>query len=81
MEAYTRTSSATNATLTFLAAWTEQLHALGYVSGVYSSSASGIADLAAAIGGSYTLPDDALVRQLERPGERARSLPPGHRLA
>ena len=57
MEAYTRTSSATAATLTFLSAWTTQLHALGYVSGVYSSSASGIADVARAIGGPYALPD------------------------
>jgi hypothetical protein len=58
MEAYTRTTSATAATLTFLSAWTEQLHALGYVSGTYSSGASGIADLGRAIGGPYTLPDD-----------------------
>ncbi len=57
MEAYTRTTSATAATLTFLSAWTDQLHALGYVSGVYSSSSSGIADLSRAIGSSYTLPD------------------------
>jgi Domain of unknown function (DUF1906) len=57
MEAYTRTSSATSSTLTFLSSWTDQLHALGYVSGVYSSSASGIADLGRAVGGSYTLPD------------------------
>jgi hypothetical protein len=57
MEAYSRTSSATAATLSFLSAWTEQLHGLGYVSGVYSSSASGIADLARAIGSSYSLPD------------------------
>jgi hypothetical protein len=57
MEAYTRTSSATSSTLTFLSAWTDQLHVLGYVSGVYSSSASGIADLGRAVGGSYTLPD------------------------
>jgi hypothetical protein len=58
MEAYTRTSSATRATLTFLEAWTEQLHALGYTSGVYSSSASGIADLAEQVGEDYLLPDD-----------------------
>ncbi len=57
MEAYTRTTSATAATLTFLSAWTDQLHVLGYVSGVYSSSSSGIADLSRAIGSSYTLPD------------------------
>ena len=58
MEAYTRTTSATRATLTFLAAWTEQLHELGYVSGVYSSSASGIADIADQVGSDYPLPDD-----------------------
>jgi len=58
MESYTRTSSATNATLTFLGAWTTRLHALGYGSGVYSSSASGIADLAAKLGSTYPLPDD-----------------------
>ncbi|HET7483821.1 MAG TPA: glycoside hydrolase domain-containing protein [Solirubrobacterales bacterium] len=58
MEAYTRTSSATGATLAFLSAWTAQLHSLGYASGAYSSSSSGIADLARAIGGPYTLPDD-----------------------
>ena len=58
MESYSRTSSATAATLTFLEAWTSKLHALGYVSGVYSSSASGIADLAARIGSGYLQPDD-----------------------
>jgi hypothetical protein len=57
MEAYTRTTSASSATLSFLSSWTSQLHTLGYVSGVYSSSSSGIADLDRAIGGSYTLPD------------------------
>jgi hypothetical protein len=58
MEAYTRTSSATAATLAFLEAWTQKLHALGYTSGVYSSSASGIADLADQVGTGYVLPDD-----------------------
>jgi Rv2525c-like, glycoside hydrolase-like domain len=58
MESYTRTSSATAAVLAFLEAWTRKLHALGYVSGVYSSSASGIADLAAKIGSGYLQPDD-----------------------
>jgi glycoside hydrolase-like protein len=57
MESYSRTSSATNATLTFLAAWTSRLHALGYVSGVYSSGASGIADLASRLGSGYLQPD------------------------
>lgn len=58
MEAYTQTFSATAATLAFLEAWTEKLHQLGYVSGVYSSSASGIEDLAGQIGTGYNLPDD-----------------------
>ncbi|HVX32370.1 MAG TPA: DUF1906 domain-containing protein [Solirubrobacterales bacterium] len=58
MEAYSPTTSATNAVLTFLAAWTEKLHALGYQSGVYSSSSSGIADLADADGTGYASPDD-----------------------
>jgi len=57
MESYTRTSSATAATLAFLEAWTEELHSLGYVSGVYSSSASGIADLVGQLGSGYVLPD------------------------
>jgi hypothetical protein len=58
MESYSRTSSASNATLSFLAAWTARLHALGYQSGVYSSGASGIADLAAKYGSTYLEPDE-----------------------
>jgi Rv2525c-like, glycoside hydrolase-like domain len=61
MESYSQTSSASAATLAFLEAWTEKLHALGYVSGVYSSSASGIEDLAGRIGSGYELPDDIWV--------------------
>lgn len=57
MESYSQTSSATAATLAFLEAWTSKLHALGYVSGVYSSSASGIEDLARQLGTGYELPD------------------------
>lgn len=58
MESYSRTTSASNATLSFLAAWTARLHALGYQSGVYSSGASGVADLAAKYGASYLEPDE-----------------------
>src|SRR4249919_3180037 len=58
MESYTRTTSATRATLTFLSEWTTQLHALGYASGVYSSSSSGIADLAREFGTAYAMPDN-----------------------
>jgi Rv2525c-like, glycoside hydrolase-like domain len=58
MESYSRTASASSATLTFLEAWTTRLHGLGYDAGVYSSSASGIADLAARLDGLYRQPDD-----------------------
>jgi Rv2525c-like, glycoside hydrolase-like domain len=58
MESYSPGGSASAATLTFLEAWTNKLHSLGYLSGVYSSSASGIVDLAGAIGSGYTEPDD-----------------------
>ena len=44
--------------LQFLAAWTTRLHALGYLSGVYSSSSTGISDLARqAAAGNYPVPD------------------------
>jgi hypothetical protein len=44
--------------LRFLSAWSTRLHALGYSSGVYSSSSSGVADLAGQYGrGVYTMPD------------------------
>jgi len=58
MESYTRTASATASTMTFLAAWTTRLHELGYASGVYSSSASGIADLGRRWGTSFASPDN-----------------------
>ena len=44
--------------LAFLSAWTSTLHALRYSSGVYSSSSSGMADLAQEFqGGRYAMPD------------------------
>ena len=58
MEAYPVTAKNTAAVRTYLAAWTTQLHASGYVSGVYSSSNSGIADLAAIYGTGFVEPDD-----------------------
>jgi Domain of unknown function (DUF1906) len=58
MESYAPGSSASAATLAFLEAWTAKLHSLGYLSGVYSSSASGISDLAATVGSDYEGPDD-----------------------
>ena len=58
MEAYNRTSTNTSSVLAFLEAWTTQLHASGYLSGVYSSDASGIADLVAQFGTGYVEPDE-----------------------
>ena len=58
MEAYNRTTTNTSAVLAFLGAWTSQLHAEGYLSGVYSSDASGIADLVAEQGTGYAEPDE-----------------------
>ena len=60
MENYNNTiTSCSKAVLTFLGAWTKALHAAGYLSGVYSSAASGIHDLAGRYGSaSYPRPDD-----------------------
>jgi hypothetical protein len=58
LEAYTRTSSASKAVRAFLASWTKRLHALGYVSGVYSSGASGIRELVDAVGTGFLEPDE-----------------------
>ncbi|MDX3770510.1 MULTISPECIES: glycoside hydrolase domain-containing protein [unclassified Streptomyces] len=58
MEAYDQTNTAcSNAVMTFLSAWTEELHASGYLSGVYTSATS-MADLAGEYTtGTYTMPD------------------------
>ena len=58
MEAYSTTSSTSAAVLAFLGAWTTELHAEGYGSGVYSSADSGIVDLAEHYGTTYQEPDD-----------------------
>jgi hypothetical protein len=58
MEAYSRTAANSTAVRTFLAAWTAELHALGYSSGAYGSQGSGIADLVAADAAGQTVPDD-----------------------
>jgi Domain of unknown function (DUF1906) len=56
MEAYP--AAQTGRALAFLSAWTTELHRLGYRSGVYSSSESGIADLAGAYrSGRLAMPD------------------------
>ena len=48
MEGYNSTGSCSSAVVNFLGGWTRELHVYGYVSGVYSSAASGINDLVAA---------------------------------
>ncbi|WP_157435634.1 DUF1906 domain-containing protein [Actinospica robiniae] len=60
MESYPNSNTAcSQATLAFEGAWTAGLHAAGYLSGVYSSAATGIADLASQYTNSaYTSPDD-----------------------
>ncbi len=58
MEAYSTTSTNTAAVLAFLSSWTSELHALGYLSGVYSSTGSGIADLVKNVGTTFEEPDD-----------------------
>src|SRR5260370_1434355 len=59
MEGYDNSNtSCKQAVLNFLSGWTQGLHAASYLSGVYSSAASGIADLASQYGTSYSSPDD-----------------------
>src|ERR1700761_384573 len=49
MEGYNNSNSSCRSTvLQFLDAWTKEVHARGYFSGVYSSAASGVSDLVAA---------------------------------
>jgi hypothetical protein len=62
MEAYKGGVSCTNAVLGFLGAWDRQVEAAGYLSGVYSSQASGITDLQAAAAGKTAgfAPPDAV---------------------
>jgi Domain of unknown function (DUF1906)/Repeat of unknown function (DUF346) len=45
MESYSHSQESAGSVLTFIAAWTNELHKLGYRSGEYSSSSSGITDL------------------------------------
>jgi hypothetical protein len=47
IEQYPTTTACRAAVLSFLSGWTEQLHARGYLSGMYSSGSSGIRDVCA----------------------------------
>lgn len=58
IEAYTSTAACKASVLSYLSGWTERLHSSGYLSGFYSSAASGIRDAAAEYGnGAYTRVD------------------------
>jgi len=58
MESYSRNNTNTPAVLAFLSAWTTELHAHGYTSGVYSSATTGITDLVSQVGTAYVEPDE-----------------------
>lgn len=62
-EAYNnQISGCTQTVLTFLSAWTTELHAQNYYSGVYGSSSSTMADLVGAVNtGGYSVPDDVWI--------------------
>ncbi len=61
MEHYARGTTSTRTVLTFMDAWTERLHSLGYLSGFYSSGSSGITDVVDAETMAFTPPDDLWV--------------------
>jgi Domain of unknown function (DUF1906) len=63
MEAYTRGSTNTPSVLAFLSAWTTELHAHGYTSGIYSSANSGISDFVAANGSGFVEPDQIWIAE------------------
>jgi hypothetical protein len=73
MEAYSAGQG--QGALEFITAWTRELHALGYLSGVYSSSSSGIYDLANQYhSAKYAMPDviyDALWNGAQDVGDSA----------
>ena len=59
MEGYAAGGSCGRAVVSFLGGWTRELHTYGYVSGVYTSAASGVRDLVAAYRSSgASRPDD-----------------------
>ncbi|WP_329031722.1 DUF1906 domain-containing protein [Streptomyces sp. NBC_01725] len=58
IEAYTSTASCKASVMSYLSGWTERLHSSGYLSGLYSSAASGIKDAADEYNnGAYTRVD------------------------
>ncbi|HEY0772460.1 MAG TPA: glycoside hydrolase domain-containing protein, partial [Nocardioidaceae bacterium] len=76
IEAYDTTNArCRNSTLAFLSGWTEELHDLDYVSGVYSSAARGINALDNARvlePGRFTMPDRVWVAEWVKPEQYRR---------
>ena len=60
MEGYQSPATNTAPVMAFLSAWSLQLHALGYLSGVYSSASSGVKDLVAYNSNSGFTPPDGI---------------------
>jgi peptidoglycan hydrolase-like protein with peptidoglycan-binding domain len=58
IEGYPSTASCKASVLSFLSGWTDELHARGYLGGVYSSAGSGIRDVADAFGDTSYTPVD-----------------------
>ena len=76
MEAYNSSATGCSQTvMTFVSAWTSELHALGYKSGTYGSSASLMVDMSRALGtAGFAAPDDvwfAHWNQLQTTSEQA----------
>jgi glycoside hydrolase-like protein len=63
MESYNRNNTNTPAVLAFLSAWTTELHARGYTSGVYSSATTGVTDLVNQFGTGYVEPDQIWIAE------------------
>jgi hypothetical protein len=63
MEAYNTGGTNTSSVLAFLSAWTTELHAHGYTSGIYSSANSGITDLVNANGTGFVEPDQIWIAE------------------
>ena len=72
LEAFKETDQGCAATVrTYLNAWTRELHARGFYSGVYGSAASGMVMLAAAGGTSFAEPDAIWIARWDRQARTA----------
>jgi len=80
LEAFKQTNQGcVNTVVTYLNAWTRELHARGYYAGVYGSAASGMTTLAGAVEtrGSFTPPDAIWIARWDKQARTADgSVPP-----